>query len=96
MRRFVSAAIEPAGNAYVTAATGTQPPVPRAFSWDGRQLVIAGVVRAWRSSKNDRGDVYLRRHWFELRIDTGATIEVYYDRQTRGRTCRWWLYAIDE
>ncbi|MGC1380232.1 MAG: DUF6504 family protein [Candidatus Baltobacteraceae bacterium] len=96
MRRFVSRPLVPTGDGFVTPASGTEPPVPRAFLWEGRTLEIAEVVRRWRSTKADRGDVYLKRHWFELRTEAGASLEVYYDREARRGASPWWLYAIDE
>ena len=95
-RKFVSRPLEPAGEGFVTAATGNAPPVPRAFRWDGRTLTIVSVVRSWRSTKNDRGDTYLKRHWFELRTENGALIEVYYDREARRGAAQWWLYTIED
>jgi len=96
MRTFVSRPIAPAGEGFITPATGSEPPVPRAFIWDGRTLVITAVLRSWRSSKGDRGDNYLKRHWFELETSDGARIEVYYDRETRRGASAWWLYTISE
>ena len=96
MRRFVSRPITPAGDGFLTEANGGAPPVPRAFIWDGRTLTIAAVLRSWRSSKTDRGDKYLKRHWFELETSDSATIEVYYDRESRRGSPPWWLYAIRE
>ena len=96
MRRFVSCPIAPTENGFITAAAGNEPPVPRAFTWEARTLTITDVVRRWRSTKTDRGDSYLKRHWFELRTRDGATIEVYYDREARRGTARWTLYTIDE
>ena len=96
MRRFVSRPIEPTGEGFVTPPTGVEPPVPRAFLWEDRTLVIAAVLRSWRSTKTDRGDAYLKRHWFELETALGQKIEVYYDRAARRGETRWWLYAIDE
>jgi Family of unknown function (DUF6504) len=86
----------PTGAGFVTPARGDEPPVPRAFRWDGTILAIAEVVRSWRSTKADRGDVYLKRHWFELRAESGAKLEVYYDRAVRRGASPWWLYTIDE
>lgn len=96
MRRFVSRPLVATGEGFVTAASGSEPPVPRAFRWNGRTLVIVSVLRTWRTTKTDRGDAYLKRHWFELRTDDGASIEVYYDRESRRGASQWWLYAIDE
>ena len=92
----MSRPLESAGDGFVTAATGSEPPVPQAFVWDGRTLKVASVLRSWRSTKNDRGDTYLKRHWFELRTDDGARLEVYYDREARRGTAQWWLFTIDE
>jgi len=94
MRRFISRPIAPAGEGFVTQANGSEPPVPSAFTWDGRLLTISTVLRGWRSTKTDRGDAYLKRHWFELQTSEGETIEVYYDRESRRGAARWWLYTI--
>ena len=96
MRKFVSRPLVPVGDGFLTAGSGSEPPVPRAFEWDGRELVIAAVIRTWRSTKTDRGDAYVKRHWFELRTAEGPTIEVYFDRQSRRGASQWWLYTIDE
>jgi hypothetical protein len=95
-RKFVSQPIAPSGEQLVTPASGSEPPVPRAFRWGNRRLEIAEVARSWRSTKTDRGDAYLKRHWFELRTGDGATVEVYFDRQARRGSSQWWLYAIDD
>jgi hypothetical protein len=96
MRKFVSRPLVPSGDAFVTPASGSEPPVPCAFMWGDRMLTIRTVVRTWRSGKTDRGDTYLKRHWFELRTTCGNTIEVYYDREVKRGAAQWWLYVIDE
>jgi len=96
MRRFVSRPIKPSSEGFLTQASGTEPPVPAAFRWEDRTLVVASVRRTWRTSKNDRGDDYLKRHWFELQTEDGSIVEVYYDREARRGAARWWLYTIDE
>jgi hypothetical protein len=58
-------------------------------------LEVAAVLRSWRSTKSDRGDAYLKRHWFELQTKDGAKIEVYYDRESRRAESKWWLYTVD-
>lgn len=59
-------------------------------------MEIATVLRSWRTTKGDRGDNYLKRHWFELQAAGGAKLEVYFDREARRGTAQWWLYTIDE
>ena len=93
-RRFVSAPLTPSGDGFITAADGSAPPVPTAFQWKEGEFRINAVLRSWRSTKTDRGDTYLKRHWFELQTAQGATIEVYYDRESRHSP--WWLYTIAE
>ena len=82
MRRFVSRPITPAGDGFITEASGGEPPIPRAFVWNDRMLEIAAILRSRRTTKSDRGD--------------GATIEVYYDREARRGSSSWWLYTISE
>lgn len=96
MRRFVSRPIKPHGPGFLTAPSGSEPPVPQAFRWEDRTLRVTAVLRSWRATKTDRGDAYLKRHCFELQTDSDAKIEVYYDREARRGTAQWRLYAIDE
>ena len=96
MRRFVSAPIRPDGDELATPAAGGEPPLPAAFDWQGRTLRVASIVRTWRSTKDDRGDVYLKRHWFEILTPEGARAQLYFDRGARRGAARWWLYTIDE
>lgn len=96
MRKFISAPIMPGSEGLVTPATGGEPPVPALFIWNDRRLAVRAVLRSWRSAKVDRGDTYLKRHWYELETADGATIQVYYDRESRRGASRWWLYTIDE
>ena len=94
MRRFVGAPLTPGSEGFIATADGTAPPVPNAFAWKEGEFRIVAVLRRWRSTKNDRGDTYLKRHWFELQAESGAKIEVYYDREARRNP--WWIYTIDD
>lgn len=94
MRRFVSAPLVVLSEGFVTAADGSAPPVPSAFSWRDGEFHVSAVLRSWRSTKSDRGEAYLKRHWFELQTSEGAKIEVYYDRESRRNP--WWLYTIED
>lgn len=94
MRKLVSCPIVAGGEGFVTPTSGAGPPVPSTLIWGDRTLRITAVVRTWRSTKTDRGDVYLKRHWFELETADGERLEVYYDREARRGASRWWLYTI--
>jgi hypothetical protein len=94
MRSFVGQPIAPAGDGFITPASGSEPPVPRTFRWNDRTFDVSAVLRSWRSTKTDRGDAYLKRHWFELETTSGERLEVYFDRESRRGAPRWWLYSL--
>ena len=96
MPGFVSQAIQPAGDALATSGAGGEPPLPAAFRWRERELRVHELVRTWRSTKDDRGDTYLKRHWFEFVTPEGAKAVVYFERQAKRGTPRWWLFTLDE
>lgn len=86
-RRFVSQAVEP------VAPTGTA--LPPAFRFGDDVLEVAAVRKEWRGTKEDRGDVYLKRHWYEFETPDGRIATVYFDRGAKHGSPRWWLYAIE-
>jgi hypothetical protein len=87
-RTFISEPIEPA------APSGTD--LPRAFAWRNETLDVRTVRRTWRGTKEDRGDVYLKRHWYEFETADGRIAAVYFDRGAKPGAHRWWLYTIEE
>ncbi len=83
---FVSEKIEPEGGSFDTAAMSRgEPSLPPAF---------AVVRRTWRSTRVDRGDTYLARHWFEFDTPDHRVAVVYFDRQARRGEARWTLYSL--
>jgi len=94
---FVSESIVPVADAFdPRAISAGEPSLPPAFTWRGRALAIAAVRRAWRGFKEDRGDTYLKRHYFEIDLTDGAVAVVYFERQAKRRAPRWFLYTLDE
>ncbi len=93
--QFVSKPIEPKGG-FAGSADGAhgEPVLPAAFHFNGEELVVQSLVRSWRSTKDDRGDTYLKRHWYEVEIDGGRRAVVYFDRGARRNEPRWWLYTL--
>jgi len=71
-----------------------EPSLPPSFDWDGDELVVRELLKTWRSLKDDRGDTYLKRHWFEFDTTDGRVAVVYFDRGARRGQPRWWLYTI--
>jgi hypothetical protein len=70
--------------------------LPPAFRWGDVTLYVKTLRRQWRGTKEDRGDVYLKRHWYEFESPDGRIATVYFDRGAKPGTARWWLYAIED
>ena len=98
MDEFVSEPIEPAPGAFDAAAMARgEPGLPDRFAWRGTTYALESIVRAWKTSTRERGELYLRRHWYEVRTAAGPRMMLYCERQAKsGRNPkrRWWLYSI--
>lgn len=92
---FVGAPLVP-GAGYVDSPALSQgePPLPAAFTWGAHDVPVLDVLRTWRSTKLDRGDAYLAKHWYEIRTSGDRVAVVYFDRKARAGRPRWWLYSI--
>lgn len=88
-RHFISEAIAP-------SAVVTSEELPPAFHWRDETLEVKTVRKKWRSTKEDRGDMYLKRHWFEFETGEGRIATVYFDRAAKREQPRWWLYALED
>ena len=84
----------PIGSFDADAMVRAEPGLPPAFSWRGETLTVAGVVRTWKSHKVDRGDTYVKRHYYEVTLADGRTATIYFDRGARRDAPRWFLYTI--
>ncbi len=76
-----------------------EPGVPRAFSWRGERYEIERVEASWKSHGEDRGDTYVRRHWYDVITTDGKRMRLYFDRNPgrRGSSrSRWWLYSVEQ
>jgi hypothetical protein len=96
--QFVSEAIEPkAGTFEASAMARGEPGLPTEFTWRGARYVVAEVLSTWKTSTADRGEMYLRRHWFRVRTAGGERMTLYCERQAKNAKrpkARWWLYTI--
>jgi len=96
-RRFISEPIEAQTESFDTAAMSHgEPAVPSAFCWRDEVLEVRRVLKAWRSTKEDRGDVYLARHWYEFETTGDRLATIYFDRHARPGRPRWWLYCLQD
>ena len=95
-RRFVSDEIVPLGGAFDTDVMARgEPSLPPEFTWGEERLLVARCTRTWRTTKVDRGDTYLKRHYFEFETADGRVAVVYFERQARRGAARGNLYTID-
>jgi hypothetical protein len=103
MGALISEPLQAAGGFDTSAMSAGEPGLPAAFGWRGRTWGIQGVRRKWKESTREggraTGELYLRRHFYQLRMESGAIWTVYFERQPprgRPRAPRWFLYTIDD
>jgi hypothetical protein len=92
---FVGESIEPDGAFDPVTISHGEPSLPTSFRWREETLTIESIVRTWRSTKTDRGDVYLAKHWYEMALTDGRRAVIYFDRQGKRGVARWWLYTLE-
>ena len=98
---FVCEAIEPVTETFDTGRmAGGGPGLPRQFRWRSEVVTVTGVLNTWRETgpcRHGSGEQYVRKHWFEVSTDSGATMKIYFERQARSSNTkkRWWLFSIE-
>ena len=103
MEQFISDPLKPLPGGFDTAPMARgEPGLPAGFTWRGESLRIEQVLETWKASSREggraTGELYLRRHYWRLKMSDGATWVVYFTRQTpkSGKpTRRWFLYSVD-
>lgn len=103
MAVFFSEPITPRAGSFDTTRMGRgEPGLPKGFTWRGREHVIVELVGSWKHSSREgggAGELYLRRHYYKLRMSDGSLWTIYFVRQTPksgNPKSRWFLYTIDE
>ena len=98
---LISEAITPlAGTSDASAMSRSEPGLPAGFSWRGRTLRVEACLRSWKKHGRDSGgdEVYLRRHYYDLKMEDGTLWTVYCLRQppaSGSMRRRWFLYTVD-
>jgi len=96
-RRFISEAVTPGAEMYdARGLAHGEPAVPISFRWHDETLEVKAICRTWCSTKTDRGESYLKRHWYEAELGDGRIAVFYFDRGARQAAPRWWLYTLKE
>ncbi|MDJ0975145.1 MAG: DUF6504 family protein [Planctomycetota bacterium] len=95
--RLILEAITPEPGSFdVRMMAAGKPGLPGRFTWRGTTYTVETVLDTWKETGEDRGDVYVRRHGFEIRTTCGVRMKLVGERRPRGRAPRWTLRAIDE
>jgi hypothetical protein len=94
--RFIGEPIVPRADAFDPRAIARgEPALPPEFTWGDERLAICKLRRSWRTTKVDRGDTYVKRHYFECDTADGRVVVIYFERQARRAEPRWHLYTIE-
>ncbi|MGE0480305.1 MAG: DUF6504 family protein [Phycisphaerae bacterium] len=95
---FISEPVIPCGAVDTAAMARGEPGLPAAFEWRGDRFEIVEVLGAWKESSREggraTGELYLRRHYYRLRVSDGTIWQVYFVRQaprTGSPRRRWFL-----
>ena len=99
---FLSEPITPCkGRFDAPAMARGEPGLPSGFQLRGVSYNVIQRIEQWKHSERKsgraRGELYLRRHFFKLRMSDGSIWTVYFVRQplTSGSvTDRWFLYTV--
>jgi len=94
-RELISEAVAPDPASFSRAGVAPgEPARPARFTWRGRAYEVAEVLRSWKTTSAGpytTGDVYLRRHYADIRTVCGEELRLYGERG--GREDRWFLHS---
>ncbi|MFC1765679.1 DUF6504 family protein [Planctomycetota bacterium] len=101
MNQFVSETITPVfSDGPSQPHVPGEPILPQGFRWRDTEYTIETVVKVWKENgpcRSGASELYLRKHWYQLRMTDGCEMEVYFERQARSakqQKKRWWLYTL--
>ncbi len=95
--RFVSERIDPEPGTFDPAAMARgEPGVPASFQWRGQRYRVARTIATRRQTGEDRGDTYLRRHYYDIETSDALRMTLYFERNPsdRSKAKGWWLYTL--
>ena len=103
MAELISELITPHPGTFDTARMARgEPGLPGGFDWRGSSVDIVELLGVWKESSREGsragGDLYLRRHYYRLRMSDERVWTVYFVRQTPksgNPKKRWFLYTVE-
>lgn len=103
MAELISESITPKAGTFDVSRMGRgEPGLPTGFVWQGRSVDVVEVLESWKHSSPEGGraggELYLRRHYFRLRMSDNGVWTVYFIRQAPrlgNARRRWFLYTVE-
>ncbi len=103
MSELISEAIKPkSGTFNASRMARGEPGLPEGFTWRDESFDVVEILRAWKESSREgshaQGELYLRRHCYQVRMSDDSIWTVYFIRQTPksgNPKQRWFLYTLD-
>jgi len=104
MEEFVSEVLRPLrGTADAKAMSTGLPGLPTGFVWHDEEYHVVEQLEAWKHSSREggraSGELYLRRHYYRLRMSDDSIWTVYFTRQPSSAAAarrRWFLFSREE
>jgi len=104
MADLISEKIVPFAGTFDASAMGRgEPGLSTGVTWRDEDYTIVERIESWKKSSPEGGlagnEVYLRRHYYKLRMNDGSVWTVYFIRQTPksgNAKHRWFLYTWEE
>jgi RimJ/RimL family protein N-acetyltransferase len=94
---FISERITPeAGTFDIATMARGEPSLPSAFTWREQRYRVARTLESRRHMGEDRGDTYVRRHYYDIETSDALRMTLYFERNPSSRSKRkeWWLYKL--
>ena len=95
--QFISERITPeAGTFDVATMSRGEPSLPGAFTWRDHRYHVARTLATRRQMGEDRGDHYVRRHYYDIETTDALRMTLYFERNPSSHSKRkeWWLYTL--
>lgn len=95
--RFISERIAPdAGTFDVATMSRGEPSLPQAFTWREQRYQVTRTLATHRQMGDDRGDHYVRRHYYDIETADALRMTLYFERNPSSHSKRkeWWLYTL--
>ncbi len=95
--QFVSERITCQTDAFdVSMLSRGEPSPPAGFTWRGQGYVVARTLATRRQLGDDRGDHYVRRHYYDIETSDALRMTLYFERNPsdHSKSKAWWLYTV--